>query len=231
MTDTTKLFQGIAAVLFDLDGTLVDSNEEHAKAWVEVFAEHGHELNLFDVTRLIGMGGDKLIQKAIGTIAPEQVKELEKRHEEIFLEKYLQDVYPLDKANELIVLLKERGLTVLLATAANDKVRDALLARGDLKDQFLERTSSDEIEESKPAPDTLLACLEGHELEPHQCLLIGDTPYDGEAAAQAGMRFLAVETGGWNAGSLANAAGVYASISALYRSLLALGGQPNPPST
>ncbi len=220
MTDTTKLFQGIAAVLFDLDGTLVDSNEEHAKAWVEVFAEYGHELNLFDVTRLIGMGGDKLIQKAIGTTAPEQVKEMEKRHEEIFLEKYLHDVYPLDKANELIVLLKERGLTVLLATAANDKVRDALLARGDLREQFHELTDSDEAEESKPAPDTLLACLEGHELEPYQCLLIGDTPYDGEAAAQAGMRFLAVETGGWNAGSLANAAGVYASISALYRSLL-----------
>ncbi len=219
MLDEAKLFEGIAAVLFDLDGTLVDSNEAHAKAWVEVFAEQDRQLDLFDVTRLIGMGGDKLIQRAIGENDPEIVKQLEQRHTEIFLEKYLGDVYPFDKANEIIVYFRQRGLVILLATAANSQVRDALLKRGDLQEQFLELPNSEDVEESKPAPDLLLACLNGHELEPHQCLLIGDSPYDGEAAAEAGMRFLGVESGGWHGGSLPTAAYVSTNVAALYRTL------------
>lgn len=219
MLDEAKLFEGIAAVLFDLDGTLVDSNEAHAKAWVEVFAEQDRQLDLFDVTRLIGMGGDKLVYRAIGENDPDVIKRLEQRHAEIFLEKHLGDVYPFDKANEIIVYFKQRGLIVLLATAANSKVRDALLKRGDLQEQFHELPDSEDVEESKPAPDVLLACLNGHELEPHQCLLIGDSPYDGEAAAQAGMRFLGVESGGWNGGSLPTAAYVSTNVAALYRTL------------
>lgn len=217
MLDEAKLLEGIAAVLFALDGTLVDSNEAHAKAWVEVFAEHDRQLDLFDVTRLIGLSTDKLIQRAIGETDPEIVKQLEQRHTEIFLEKYIGDVYPLDKANEIIVYFKQRGLIVLLATSANSKIRDALLKRGDLEEQFHDLPSSEDFEESKP--NTLLACLNGHELEPNQCLLIGDTPYDGEAAAQAGMRFLGVESGGWNGSSLPNAAYVSTNVAALYRTL------------
>ena len=221
MADYNKLLQGIAAVLFDLDGTLVDSNEAHARAWVEVFAENGYELDLFLVKSLIGMGGDRLVRRAIGETSEEEIERLDKRRSEVFRQKYLQDVYPFDKANELIVLLKERGLVVLLATAAGREDRDALLARGDLEGQFHGGADSDKVENSKPAPDTLLACLQDHELEPAQCLLVGDTPYDGHAAYEAGMRFLAVETGGWTAEHLKTAELVVPSVAAIYRALSA----------
>lgn len=219
MQNYDKFLEGIAAVLFDLDGTLVDSNLAHAKAWVDVFAENGHKLDLHIVKSLIGMGGDKLIVAAIGDVGPEKTEALDKRRGEVFREKYLREVYPIDKANELIVLFKERGLLTLLATAASNEDREALLERGGLQGQFQDVVDADEVEESKPAPDTLLACLQGHELEPGQCLLIGDTPYDGQAAYQAGMRFLAVETGGWNAEGLMNAHMVVPSVTAIYRTL------------
>ncbi len=219
MNSYDKLFEGIAAILFDLDGTLVDSNEAHARAWVEVFSEYGHEMELPTVKSLIGLGGDKLLREAIGEVDEEQADAMEKRRSEVFLQKYLRDVVPVDKANELIVLLKDRGLRVLLATAASQKDREALLARGDLDGQFHGGADADQVEESKPAPDTLLACLEGTELEPRQCLLIGDTPYDGQAAHEAGMRFLAVETGGWTADRLTNAAMVVPSVTAMYKAL------------
>lgn len=206
-------------MLFDLDGTLVDSNEAHAKAWVDVFAEYGHTLDLYIVKSLIGLGGDKLVEAAIGAVSQELSEALDKRRGEVFRERYLQEVYPIDKGNELIVLLKGRGLTVMLATAAGKEDREALLARGNLKGQFHGGADADKVEESKPAPDMLLACLEGHELEPKQCLLIGDTPYDGEAAHRAGMRFLAVETGGWTADRLGNAAMVVPSVTAIYHAL------------
>jgi HAD superfamily hydrolase (TIGR01509 family) len=219
MQNYDKLFEGIAAVLFDLDGTLVDSNEAHAKAWVEVFAEDGHSLDLATIQSLIGMGGDKLVAQAIGEVPDEHSQALDKRRSQIFRDKYLHEVYPIDKANELIVVLKERGLTVLLATAAGKDDRQALLQRGGLEGQFQDMTDADQVDESKPGPDTLLACLQGHELEPRQCLLIGDTPYDGEAAHNAGMRFLAVETGGWNSEGLLNAAMVVPSVTAIYNAL------------
>lgn len=221
MEKYNKLFEGVAAVLFDLDGTLVISNEAHAKAWVDVFADHGHKLDLATVKSLIGKGGDKLVRDAIGEVSEEQVETLDKRRSEIFRETYLREVTPVDKANELIVLLKDRGLRVMLATAAGKEDRDALLARGDLKGQFHDAADADQVDESKPAPDTLLACLEGTELRPEQCLLIGDTPYDGQAAYQAGMKFLAVETGGWTADGLGNAAMVVPSVTAIYRALSA----------
>jgi HAD superfamily hydrolase (TIGR01509 family) len=216
-----KILEGIAAVLFDLDGTLVDSNEAHARAWADAFAEHGHTLDLFIIKSLIGMSSDKLITQAVGRQSEAEVEALTRRRSEIFHEKYLQDVYPIDKANELIVLLKNRGLRVLLATAADKKDREALLRRGRLQGQFQGGADASDVEESKPAPDTLLACLEGHELEPSQCLVIGDTPYDGRAAHDAGMRFLGVETGGYNRDTLSNAAKVVPSVTAIYHALTA----------
>lgn len=128
-----KLFEGVAAVLFDLDGTLVDSNEAHARAWLDVFAEHGHQLELPLVKSLIGLGGDKLVRQAIGEVGDEQAEAMDQRRSEVFRQKYLRDVYPIDKGNELIVLLKERGLRVLLATAAGKQDREALLKRGGLE--------------------------------------------------------------------------------------------------
>ena len=212
MLDEAKLFQGIAAVIFHLDGTLVDSNEALAQAWVEVFAERGHHLELFDVSRLIGLESGQLIQRAIGESAPEAVQTLEARHTEIVLSQHVGDIYPFDKANELIVLLKQKGLLVWLASSSNKAVREALLKRGGLEEQFPDQP------DAKPS-DRLLACLAGHEIEPQQCLVIGDTPYDGEAATQAGMRFLGLESGGWNGGSLPTAAYISTNIAALFRSL------------
>ena len=213
------IFAGVTAVLLDLDGTLVDSNEQKAQSWVDVFAEHGRTVDLFIVKSLIGLGADNLVAKAIGTVSEEMSRSMERRRSEIFLEKYLPSVIPIDKSNELVVRLKDKGLQVILVTAAEGEERKALLRRGGLEKQFAEIVSADQVRHSKPAPDLLLACLEGHEFPPAQCLLVGDTPYDAEAAYQAGMKFLGVETGGYNAERLTPAAAVVPSVTALYHAL------------
>lgn len=214
-----RVLEGIAAVVFSLDGTLVDSNEQRARAWVETFAEFGHEVEFFLVKPLVGMGPRRLIAQAIGEVPEGELQALEARHSEIFMQKYLPDVYPMDKANELIVALKERGLVVMLATMATHQECLALLQRGDLKEQFQQMTDADQVDRTKPHPEILLASLRGHELEPGACLLIGDTPYDAEAAFEAGMRFVGVETGGWDSTRLTPAALVAPSVGALYRAL------------
>jgi phosphoglycolate phosphatase-like HAD superfamily hydrolase len=223
MPTYSKLLEGISAVIFDLDGTLIDSHEAQARAWQDVFSECGHSLDLALVKSLLGLPADQLIARAIGPIPEKERVGIDQRRSEIFLDRYLHDAFPVDKANELILLLKSRGLAVLLWTAADPWERDALLERAELEGQF-HLCNQPEASASR----SLLGCLQGHELEPHQCLLIADTPHDGSAAQDAGMTFLGVETGGWNAGSMPNATMVVPSLAAIYRGLQAATAQDRP---
>lgn len=200
----------LKGVIFDIDGTLVDSNDAHANSWVETFAEAGYEVP-FDVVRpLIGMGGDKLLPDTIGVSQDsEQGKKLTKRRSEIFRERYLPRLRPLKGSRELVLRVREDGLKPLVATSAKDKELESLLEAADVAGLMEESATASDAKRSKPDPDIVHAAVEQSEIPPTQLVMIGDTPYDVEASTRAGVRIIAFRSGGWKDADLKGAAEIY----------------------
>jgi len=202
----------VRGVLFDVDGTLVDSNVAHAKAWHETFDEAG--LDGGDIERirhLIGMGSDKLLPTAVGIDkeTPEG-KRLSERRSQVFKERHLASLRALPGSNELVVALRDRELQLGVATSAKpDELRDLLKV---VDAEFLaeKAASGDEVDASKPDPDVVEAALARIGLPASDVILIGDTPYDVEASQRAGIRVIALRCGGWSDDELRGAAAVYA---------------------
>ena len=211
----------IKAVLFDIDGTLIDSNEAHAASFVEAFKFYGIEVPLDEMIRLIGMGADKILEKYLDAKQIADFGEaLTGRRKQIFLREHLPKLHTFPQLRELLARLKADGLRLALASSASKEELAAyheLLGIDDLLD---EETSSDDADESKPEPDIFLAALESLEdVGAHEALVVGDTPYDAEAARRARMRIVGVETGGWPREELqaAGCAAVYADLAGLLR--------------
>jgi HAD superfamily hydrolase (TIGR01509 family) len=186
------------AVIFDIDGTLVDSNDAHARAWVEAFDEFGHRIEFERVRPLIGMGGDKLMPQLTG-IYPwsSDGKALSERRSEIFKTRYLPDLQPTRGAHRLLEWLRDENLTLLVATSANaDEVEELLRIANGTK-LFEARSSKDDVDRSKPDPDIVEAALARGECDPIDAVMVGDTPYDIEAAQRAGVGVIALRCGGW----------------------------------
>jgi len=201
------LFRGI---IFDVDGTLVDSNDAHADSWVDTFSEAGYDVP-FDVVRpLIGMGGDKLLPKTIG-VKHDSVEgeRLTARRWEIFREKYLPHLRPLPSSRALVQMIRNDSLTVVVATSANEKEVRALLRAAEVADLMEEKSSSSDAEHSKPDPDVVHAAIEKSGVPKDQLLMIGDTPYDVEAALRAGIPIIAFRSGGWTDSELEGATAIY----------------------
>jgi HAD superfamily hydrolase (TIGR01509 family) len=198
------------AVLFDIDGTLVDSNDAHAHAWVEAFGESGVHVEFHEVRRSIGMGGDKLMP-AVSGVSEDSAsgQRISKRRGEIFKAKYLPDLRPFAGARDLVAEVKARGLTAVAASSAKRDELERLLQIAGARELLDEATSSDEAEESKPEPDIVHAALAKARARPEEALLIGDTPYDVEAASRAGVAVIAVRCGGWTDRDLRGAIAIY----------------------
>lgn len=210
----------IRGVILDVDGTLVDSNDAHARAWAAAMAEHGVRIPFGVVRRLIGMGGDKLLPEASG-IREEtpKGKAITKRRKEIFLRKFLPALYPTRGAEDLLQDFKKRGLKMVIATSATAEELDPLL-RICRADQVIEaKTSSDDAERSKPDPDIVSAALKQIGLPKDQTVMLGDTPYDIEAAKRAGVKIVALRCGGWSDRDLQGAVAIYDDPSELLREL------------
>ena len=196
--------------LLDVDGTLLDSNDAHARAWVEVLAEEGIEVALERVRRMIGMGGDKLLPALTGIDAESARGErISTRRKAIFAAKHLPHLRPFDGARALIERMRAAGLSLTVATSAGEDELAGLLERAGLADLLRRRTSSDDAERSKPDPDIVEAALAQAGLAPDDAIMLGDTPYDVAAAARAGVRCVAVRSGGWDDQALAGAIAVY----------------------
>jgi HAD superfamily hydrolase (TIGR01509 family) len=197
-----------AGVLLDVDGTLVDSNDAHAHAWAEAFAEAGMDVPYARVRSLIGMGGDKLIATIAGEHAP---KNLSERRSEIFRERWLAHVKPLRGARELLLRLESEQYAWILASAAKKDELDGILRVAGLADLCgpERRTTSSEVEASKPDPDVIEVSLRKLGVERSRAVMLGDTPYDVEAARAAGVDLIAFTTGGWSREALAGAVAVY----------------------
>jgi HAD superfamily hydrolase (TIGR01509 family) len=201
------LLQG---VIFDIDGTLVDSNDAHAQSWVDTFAEADYDVP-FDVVRpLIGMGGDKLLPKAARIEADsEQGKKLTKRRMEIFREKYLPHLQPLRGSRALVLRVRKEGLTPVVATSAKDKELHSLLKAAQVDDLMEEKATASDAKRSKPDPDIVRAAIHESGIASDKLIMIGDTPYDVEAASRAGVRIIAFRSGGWTDEQLKGAVEFY----------------------
>jgi HAD superfamily hydrolase (TIGR01509 family) len=205
-------FQG---VIVDVDGTLVDSNDAHARAFVEAFREFGHEIAFEPVRRLIGKGSDKLIPELVGRY-DERVAE---RKKAIFKQRYLAKLRPFPGVDVLLEGLKSNGLALAVASSAADDELEALLEVARATHYFQARTDADDAERSKPDPDIVQAALAKLAVPAARCVMIGDTPYDAEAASRAGISFAGVRCGGWADADLQPAIGVFDDPAELARNL------------
>jgi HAD superfamily hydrolase (TIGR01509 family) len=201
----------IAAIL-DVDGTLVDSNYHHALAWYRAFHEHDIVVPLCRLHRHVGMGGEKYVAAVAGDAVERELgDELRSRWEQLF-DQLLPEIEPLDGAYELMAQLKNLGHPIVLASSAIEShfdafIDDKLKAR-EIADAW---TNKDDVEASKPDPDLVRAALS--KAPTADAIMIGDTPWDCEAARRAGIATICVLTGGYSESELreAGAAAVFDS--------------------
>jgi len=202
--------QKVRGVLFDVDGTLVDSNEAHARAWVEAFAEHGIVVDLERMRCMIGMGGDKILRE-IGDLSDEspQGQAIAERRRETFLQKYLPHLRPCRGARALVQHLYDRRFELAVASSAKAEELTPLLRIAGVEDLLRLKTSSDDAPSSKPDPDIVQAALDRAKLRAAEAILVGDTPYDIEAGRRAGVGVIALRCGGWRDTGLRDALAIY----------------------
>lgn len=204
----------LRAVLLDVDGTLVDSNDAHARAWVDAFAEFGRSVAFERIRPLIGKGGDKLMPEVSGVDSESaEGKRIDARRSEIFRARYLPKLAAFPRATELLERLRSDGFALVVATSAKKEEMNSLLDICGGSSLVTGRTSSDDAEESKPDGDIVAAALARAKAEPDEALMLGDTPYDIEAARRAGVATVALRSGGWDDAALAGALAIYADAS------------------
>lgn len=200
----------VTTVVLDIDGTLIDSNDAHAQAWVDVGREFGFDIDFHHVRRLIGMGGDKVLPELTGLEEDDDTgKRIKERRGEIFRDRYLPTLQPFPDARALLERFRDDGYALVVATSASKEDMDGLLKQAGIADLIEEKASSSDAEESKPDPDIVQAALKSADAEPDEAIMLGDTPYDVEAAGRAGVRCVALRCGGWGDEDLGDAVAVY----------------------
>lgn len=195
----------VAAIL-DVDGTLVDTNYQHALCWYRAFREHGIVLPVWRLHRHVGMGGDQFVEAVAGKRAEEELgDELRDCWERLF-DQLIDEVALLDGAHDLITDLRELGNRVVLASSAVEKHVDHFLDLLDAREIADAWTTKDDVESSKPEPDLVRAALDKAGTD--DALMIGDTPWDIEAARKAGIETVCLVTGGFSEQELRDAGAV-----------------------
>jgi HAD superfamily hydrolase (TIGR01549 family) len=194
----------IEAIIFDIDGTLLDSVDLHARAWQEAFRHFGHEVAFEDVRKQIGKGGDQLLPVFLTK------EELQKEGEalsdfrgKLFKDKYLGSVKPFPGVRKLFETVKAHGQRPALASSAKPDELEIYKRIAGIDDLVEVGTSSGDAEKSKPHPDIFEAALDHlGQVRPENVVVVGDTPYDAEAAGKAGLKTVGVLCGGFPAEEL-----------------------------
>jgi HAD superfamily hydrolase (TIGR01509 family) len=211
----------VGAAVIDIDGTLVDTNYQHAIAWYRAFRDCGLVLQLWRIHRHIGMGGDQLI----GALTDDRFEEREgdaiRSAEKTLYMELIAEVEPMEGARELLEDLKRRGHTVVLASSAKADEVDHYLELLDARNIADAWTTSADVEETKPQPDLVNSALKKAEAEAGDAVMVGDTTWDIKAAESADVPTIAVRTGGFGQDELedAGAAAVFESVSELLQRL------------
>jgi len=210
-------------MILDVDGTLVDSNDAHAHAWVKACQLSGFAVAFHQVRPLIGMGGDKLLPTLLGLQADSpKGKQITRTRQGLFLNEQITSVRAFGDVPALVQRLLDDGVGVAVASSAEKRELDALLDIAGVRALIETKTSAGDAPSSKPDPDVVLAALHRLRRRPDEVLMVGDTPYDAEAAHRAGVRFLGVRCGGWNDADFPTAAAIFdnpADLLASYASL------------
>lgn len=200
----------IQGVILDVDGTLIDSNDAHTKAWIEAMAEYGYHVPYEKVRPLIGMGGDKVLPDTIHLGKDSEIgSQISKRRAAIFKERYLPQLRPFPGAKELLQEMRDRGLQLAIASSSQPDELKSLLQLVGAEDLVEEKTSSKDVSRSKPDPDVMQVTLQRIGLDAHEVLMIGDTAYDIEAARKVHVGTIAFRCGGWKDADLAGARAIY----------------------
>ena len=204
-----------AAAILDVDGTLVDSNYQHAVAWFRAFREHDLTLPIWRLHRLIGVGGDQFVSRAAGDEVEERLGDAIRDSEARLYGELIDEVVSFEGARELIAELRDRDHPVVLASSAKEHETEhyiELLEAGELIEAF---TTSADVERTKPEPDLVATAMrKAGELS---AVMVGDSTWDVEAARRAGLKTIAVLTGGFSEAELrdAGAVDVFESLVAL----------------
>ena len=189
----------IKAIIFDIDGTLVDSVDLHARAWQETFRKYGREVEFEQVRHQIGKGGDQLMPVFFSEEELARFgKEMEKFRGDLFKRDYLPRVRAFPQVRELFERVQRDGLRIALASSAKEDELKTYKEVARITDLVEEETSADDAEKSKPHPDIFEAALAAlGDIEAHEAIVIGDTPYDAEAAGKINLRTICVLCGGF----------------------------------
>ncbi len=186
------------AAIFDIDGTLVDSVDLHAMSWQDTFARFGHELSFEQARSQIGKGGDQLLPVFLSDAEVEDHGEaMNEFRSTLFKSKYLPLVRPFSAVPELLRRVREAGLTVMAASSAKTDELAMYLEIARITELVDVCTSSEDAEQSKPAPDIFQVALKKLRLPGSEAVAIGDTPYDAQAAGQAGIVTIGMLSGGF----------------------------------
>jgi HAD superfamily hydrolase (TIGR01549 family) len=204
----------IEAVIFDVDGTIVDSNEFHVRAWDCAFRRFGKKFPLEQLRQQIGKGADQYLPEFL---SPEEVqtigKQIDEYRSELYRKEYLPLVRPFPKVRQLFERIKRDGKRIALASSGKNQELKVYKKIAQIEDLVDSATTSEDADKSKPAPDIFEAALEklGNP-SPHKVVAAGDTPYDAEAAKKVGVSTIGVLCGGFSAEQLRQA-----GVIALYR--------------
>ncbi|WP_382310079.1 HAD family hydrolase [Herbiconiux sp. UC225_62] len=210
----------LRAVLFDIDGTLIDSNYLHVDAWTRAFADVGVAVDAWKVHRSIGLDSAKLLDALLGDRAEALGDEAKERHTA-----HYEELHPrlrrFEGARELIERLSESGVRVVLATSAPPEEFEVLRACLDVDDLLHAATTADDVETAKPDPDIIGVALERAGVPAFEAVMIGDTRWDAEAAGRAGVGSLGVLSGGIGSAELleAGAAEVFDDVAAILKAV------------
>jgi HAD superfamily hydrolase (TIGR01509 family) len=203
----------LQGVLLDVDGTLIISNDAHARAWVEAFQAFGYEVTFDQVRPLIGMGGDQIIPMLAPGLSDKdgQGKEIGDHRKQLILEQLGSTLSPAKGARQLIEKLKQDGFQLVVASSASQKELGVLLEAAQVKDLLDDAitTTSDDADSSKPAPDIVQAALGKGGFDPKQVVMLADSPYDIASANTAGVEVIIVRCGGFRDRELEGAIAIY----------------------
>jgi HAD superfamily hydrolase (TIGR01509 family) len=193
-----------SAVLFDVDGTLIDSNYLHAVTWWQAFAQAGHDVQMWRIHRAIGMGSGQLLDALVPGRDTGNDGELRAAHDALYAT-YWSRLRPLPGAADLLRACKKHGLRVVLASSAGSREFEVMRQALGADDAIDDATSSADVAASKPAPDLVQVALEKAAVRPGEAVFVGDTVWDVEACTRAGVTCIGLLSGGISEAELLDA--------------------------